>query len=173
MGLSIEEQREKIRERRNPKRFYKVSHLKVDTTKIKASTEKKRKQKIESIKKAVSDKLGYDYYLSPKKMKQLEKLRNKDLRKSKRLKAQKELSKGTSKRKQKYIEYLLSDEWAQIRIDLFKFRGYSCERCSNPKNLHVHHLHYDNIFNEEPEDLEILCATCHSKEHKILSKSKK
>lgn len=172
MGLSIEEQRERIRAERNPKRFHDVSHLNVDTTKIKASSEKKRRQKIDSIKKSVSDQLGYDYYLSPKKRKHLERLRNKELKKSKRLESRKSVYSGASKRRKKYLDYLLSDEWAQLKIDLFKYRGYSCEKCSNRNNLHVHHLHYNNIFNEEPEDLEILCAKCHSKEHKLLLKNK-
>jgi hypothetical protein len=71
----------------------------------------------------------------------------------------------------KYELYLQSDEWAAIRNDLFAIRGKKCERCSNTKNLHVHHLHYKNIYQEEPADLEILCAKCHANEHKLNGKS--
>jgi 5-methylcytosine-specific restriction endonuclease McrA len=68
----------------------------------------------------------------------------------------------------KYKAYLKSDEWAQLKIDLFTLRGRSCEKCSSKTSLSVHHLTYDNIFNEEPEDLIILCGKCHDKEHGII-----
>jgi|TARA_R110000803_G_scaffold171655_1_gene234545 5-methylcytosine-specific restriction endonuclease McrA len=69
--------------------------------------------------------------------------------------------------KKKYKKYLLSDEWAQLKIDLFKYRGKECEKCGETKYLQVHHLSYKNIFHEEPEDLMILCKSCHRKEHNI------
>ncbi len=69
--------------------------------------------------------------------------------------------------KKKYKKYLLSDEWAQLKIDLFKYRGKECEKCGETKYLQVHHLSYKNIFQEEPEDLMILCKSCHKKEHNI------
>ena len=68
--------------------------------------------------------------------------------------------------KKRYSEYLKSKEWAEIRIDLFNKRGKKCEWCDCKKSLQVHHLHYRNIFREEPEDLVILCKVCHEKEHK-------
>ncbi len=72
-----------------------------------------------------------------------------------------------------YLDYLQSNEWAQIRIDLFELRGKKCERCGSKKRISVHHLSYDNIFNEEPEDLEILCDKCHKNEHGLIVKVKK
>lgn len=65
----------------------------------------------------------------------------------------------------KYKKYLLSKEWAQLKVDLFDYRGRICEKCSSKYNLHVHHLTYKNIFNEEPEDLIILCDKCHKTAH--------
>ena len=66
----------------------------------------------------------------------------------------------------KYLEYLNSKEWLDIRIDLLSIRGKRCENCGNDKCiLDIHHLTYKNIFNEEPEDLIILCRKCHKKEH--------
>ncbi len=73
----------------------------------------------------------------------------------------------------KYKEYLLSDEWAAIRNDLYTVRGRNCERCGSDKNLQVHHKNYKNIFHEEPSDLEILCNGCHFKEHGLDKKAKK
>jgi hypothetical protein len=153
MSKSIQEQRDKIRAERNPKRFHDVRRLKINSNKIKA---KNKKQKIKDVYRAVEELLGEDYYLPKKK-------RNK---KKKRVKRDyKKLPKELTDRQIKYRDYLLSSEWVQLRIDLIKFRGYICERCPNIKNLHVHHKHYDNIFNEEPEDLEIICSSCHAKEH--------
>lgn len=64
-----------------------------------------------------------------------------------------------------YKQYLLSNEWLSIRLDILTSRKV-CERCGSKKRLQVHHKHYRNIFNEEPEDLELLCDRCHKKEHK-------
>lgn len=81
-------------------------------------------------------------------------------------KGKKKKIKSISERKKKYLDYLKSDEWAQLKIDLFNHRGYKCERCWKTNKLHIHHKTYDNLFNEEPEDLEILCQKCHRLEHK-------
>jgi len=72
-----------------------------------------------------------------------------------------------NKWKKKYKKYLLSKEWNDIKIDLFEFRGKKCERCGSTNQIQVHHLTYKNVFNEEPEDLEILCKVCHKEEHNI------
>lgn len=67
----------------------------------------------------------------------------------------------------KYTDYLRSKEWAEIRLDIFETRGRKCERCDSKKFLNVHHKSYDNIFNEEPSDLEVLCRKCHEGEHGV------
>jgi len=76
-----------------------------------------------------------------------------------------------------YRKYLQSSEWIELKIDLFEKRGKKCEKCDSKYNIQVHHLTYRNVFNEEPEDLIILCAKCHQKEHdppkKIKRKVKK
>lgn len=146
MGLSIEEQRKRRREERDPKRFHNTAHLRVDVDKIKGKPKDKSK-KLKRVEK------------------ELEKLRGVNVHPNKGGKKGKS-KKGFSKRRAKYEEYLRSDEWAQLRIDLFKHRGYVCERCNNKKKLQVHHKNYSNLFNEEPEDLEILCEKCHREEHK-------
>jgi len=78
-----------------------------------------------------------------------------------------------SNRQKKYRKYLNSKEWEEIRVELHIVRGSKCERCSSKKNLQVHHLTYDNIFNEELEDLELLCAGCHKSEHRPIKKKKR
>jgi|688.fasta_scaffold1037602_2 5-methylcytosine-specific restriction endonuclease McrA len=67
----------------------------------------------------------------------------------------------------KYKSYLKSKEWFAIRESLFLARGKRCEKCLVTKNLHIHHLHYRNIYNEKPEDLLIVCRDCHNKIHNI------
>ena len=74
-----------------------------------------------------------------------------------------------TERKKKYLSYLQSKEWAEIKADILIIRGEKCERCGTkykrPSSLHLHHLTYKNLYNEEPEDLELLCQKCHKREH--------
>lgn len=72
----------------------------------------------------------------------------------------------------KYIQYLNSQEWLNLRLDIITSR-IKCERCGSKKCLQVHHKHYRTIYKENPEDLELLCKKCHESEHKIKSKTKK
>ena len=97
---------------------------------------------------------------------------NKELRNIEKLKRRKKKKKVVIKKykkpkKSKYFLYLKSNEWANLKIDLFNKRGRICEKCLSTDKLHVHHLTYKNIFKEEPEDLIILCMECHKKEHRI------
>jgi len=77
-----------------------------------------------------------------------------------------------SNKKNKYQEYIRSSEWAKVRGDLILVRGDNCEYCSK-RGTQVHHLHYRNLFFEEPEDLVLLCAACHMFEHGIKIKPKR
>jgi 5-methylcytosine-specific restriction endonuclease McrA len=40
-----------------------------------------------------------------------------------------------------------------------------CEGCGEPRPLELHHLHYDSIGREGPEDLAALCRDCHRGRH--------
>lgn len=71
------------------------------------------------------------------------------------------------KYKIEYRNYLLSKEWFEIRNNLFKSRGKKCELCSSTTRIEVHHKTYKNIFNEQLEDLQVLCSECHSDIHKV------
>ena len=75
-----------------------------------------------------------------------------------------------------YREYINSKEWKEIRLELLIHKECRCERCNRkyrPRFLHVHHLTYERLGNEEPEDLEVLCAGCHATEHGIKTKYNK
>ena len=64
-----------------------------------------------------------------------------------------------------YKEYLQSDEWQVKRKAALLRDGLRCQLCRGEKNLHVHHITYDNIYNEPLSDLITLCKQCHSKLH--------
>jgi 5-methylcytosine-specific restriction endonuclease McrA len=66
-----------------------------------------------------------------------------------------------------YQEYILTDEW-RAKADAAKKRaGYRCQVCNSPDRLQAHHRTYDNLFNEKPMDLTVLCDPC----HELFSKS--
>jgi hypothetical protein len=68
-------------------------------------------------------------------------------------------------RQMKYNEYLCSDEWQFIRQKCFAFYNKECVLTGAKENLHVHHLHYRNVGNENLEDLVLLRADVHEKLH--------
>jgi 5-methylcytosine-specific restriction endonuclease McrA len=103
--------------------------------------------------------------LSKKQKVQLKKLSKPNAKK--RLKEIRSPKPVISNHKKKYLEYLESDTWAAIKLDLYAIRGKKCEKCGTKKQIQVHHIHYSNLYNEEPEDLILLCSGCHKKEHEV------
>ena len=96
-------------------------------------------------------------------IKRLEKNPEKEqpLRKKRKKKPKKQITKW----QKRYYEYLLSKEWTEIKIEML-IKYPECQRCGNKYQLQIHHKNYDHVFNEEPEDLEVLCKGCHIEEHK-------
>lgn len=64
-----------------------------------------------------------------------------------------------------YFEWMKSPAWRQIRNRKMKESGYKCELCGSAKNLHVHHITYENIGHEPLDDLLVVCNKCHKKLH--------
>jgi 5-methylcytosine-specific restriction endonuclease McrA len=88
-----------------------------------------------------------------------------------------------------YATYIQSDAWKAQRQRALqrtaqrdRLRWPHCEGClrrgsgfKNPaedrfrvegsNGLHIHHLHYRNLGNEQPEDLVVLCTKCHNLVH--------
>lgn len=62
-----------------------------------------------------------------------------------------------------YEARLRSPEWQRLKIDMLVKQHGKCARCRRylPNSLELHHLHYDTLGSERPEDVELLCATCH------------
>ncbi len=65
------------------------------------------------------------------------------------------------RRTTQYHEYLQSLSWHVKRQAALARAGHKCQRCEATKSLEVHHKHYNTLFNEAPEDLEVLCILCH------------
>lgn len=76
----------------------------------------------------------------------------------------------------KYKAYIQSKEWYDIKLDIIHNRGSKCEACGTPKpaqGLQLHHLTYKRLYNELPEDLQLLCKGCHLTAHNIKNGRKK
>lgn len=70
-----------------------------------------------------------------------------------------------------YRDYLKSDKWAKKRQKILKRDNYQCVRCGSDSRLQVHHLNYDNIFDEEQSDLITVCGFCHALIHGVIEPS--
>lgn len=72
-----------------------------------------------------------------------------------------DLSLGPKSNYTDYKTYINSPEWKKKRERAFKLLGRKCQKCGNTKKLEVHHLTYDNLYNESVSDVEIVYNTCH------------
>ena len=74
-----------------------------------------------------------------------------------------------------YYGYLKSKQWRRVKYGYFLWLkrngGLRCKRCNgqmtkkNRAQFNVHHRTYERLGCERHEDLELLCVTCHDKEH--------
>ena len=55
-----------------------------------------------------------------------------------------------------------SDKWKHKRLLRLKVDRFKCRTCSNTEDLEVHHVSYQNLGNEDLEDLITLCKDCHN-----------
>lgn len=66
----------------------------------------------------------------------------------------------------KYAAYLQSDHWRSLRRWALERAGARCQLCNtSEETLHVHHRTYERLGAELPQDLTVLCASCHAKFH--------
>lgn len=70
-----------------------------------------------------------------------------------------------SDNKEKYKKYITSKKWKEKKAQLFELRGKECEQCGYKHRLHVHHLTYERLGEENLDDLQILCFQCHMSKH--------
>jgi AAA domain/HNH endonuclease len=65
-----------------------------------------------------------------------------------------------------YVAYLNSPAWAGRRLEALRRAGGRCQRCGDgTPAAEVHHLTYERIGAELPDDLEAVCAPCHRRAH--------
>lgn len=62
-----------------------------------------------------------------------------------------------------YSDYLNSDKWKRKREAVLKRDNNLCQACLSSQATEVHHLHYENIYDEPLFDLVSLCKRCHDK----------
>jgi hypothetical protein len=44
-----------------------------------------------------------------------------------------------------YQQYLSTDVWKEKAIECKKLANHKCNRCGSNKELHAHHITYDNV----------------------------
>jgi hypothetical protein len=64
-----------------------------------------------------------------------------------------------------YADYLDSKEWADKRAYMLRTAEYRCQTCNSKGRLEVHHRTYKRIGREVPQDLTVLCRSCHEAVH--------
>lgn len=65
-----------------------------------------------------------------------------------------------------YREYLQSEHWLNMRRGALERAGWRCQVCNSKTRLDVHHRTYERRGHELPDDLTVLCRSCHETFHK-------
>jgi len=71
----------------------------------------------------------------------------------------------SNNRKCAYEAYLKSDHWRNLKAQKKAIVGRTCEVCNSNRTIHVHHINYRNLTDCTPDDLAVLCASCHDALH--------
>lgn len=69
-----------------------------------------------------------------------------------------------------YEDYLKSPQWKARAAAARRRAGYRCQLCNAAGELHAHHRTYDNLGNEKPGDITVLCVGCHAHFHERIPK---
>ena len=68
--------------------------------------------------------------------------------------------------KNRFSEMMCSERWKQIRQLMIIKSGGCCEVCGFPSSkLVLHHKNYSSLFEEDIDDLQIVCRPCHRAIH--------
>lgn len=65
----------------------------------------------------------------------------------------------------RYLNYIRSKQWAQIRDEHLERCERWCEICHAARACQVHHWTYARLGHEHPLDLCAVCVTCHHRIH--------
>ena len=66
-----------------------------------------------------------------------------------------------------YAHYRSLRQYQLRRQPIMDRAGGACEGCGKRDRLEVHHLHYQTMWAETPDDLVAVCKTCHDRAHGI------
>jgi len=69
-------------------------------------------------------------------------------------------------------EYLQSPKWKELKQAKLDQVGHKCEFCGAISHLHLHHITYDKLGDEDLSDLAILCDKHHKQIHDKLGKDR-
>ena len=74
-----------------------------------------------------------------------------------------------------YKEYVSSDAWqkSERRLNCIKAARNKCQMCGAMFGLEVHHITYTNLGAELPQELVLLCISCHEHTHAMAGKGAK
>jgi 5-methylcytosine-specific restriction endonuclease McrA len=68
-------------------------------------------------------------------------------------------------RRDYYQTYMASLKWQRRREEAMERAGYQCQDCGAEERFDVHHVTYEHLGDEWPEDLVVLCKSCHDVWH--------
>ena len=61
--------------------------------------------------------------------------------------------------------YMRSEQWKELKLQVLTLQNNQCKLCSSTKDLHLHHLTYERLGEEELSDFVVLCSVCHQLQH--------
>lgn len=74
----------------------------------------------------------------------------------------------------KYEDYLKTDYWKAVAVEVKKRAGYKCQLCNSQHDLCAHHRDYSHRGSEleHLDDLTCLCRRCHNIFHGVVPEQK-
>jgi 5-methylcytosine-specific restriction endonuclease McrA len=70
--------------------------------------------------------------------------------------------------------YRQRKKWIEFRLARLEEADYRCYLCGGKKKkgLQIHHIDPDTYGHERPEDVAVLCSSCHQELERLLHKKK-
>lgn len=69
------------------------------------------------------------------------------------------------KRFKSYAQYMASKEWRIRRQEAITTHLDRCDVCGAKESLRVSHRHFNTLYKETPQDLDVLCPDCHDNKY--------